>query len=391
MTAKRFILTIIIGSCILLLGAGCEEETAAPQQLNPNWFRQFQVPAEQPPVQATAAPQRVTRPEPKITFDRLVHDFGDVGLKNQKLCEFRFTNTGDGILKIGQVTKSCGACTAFQLDKGQYEPGESGTLKVKFHSDTQFGQMTKNLTIHSNDRTNPNVVLAVKANVISIVDFEPKSLKLLLQQANAGCPKITLTSTDGQPFSISHFISTDDCITADFNPSVKAMKFVIEPKIDMARLADNLDGRIEIGLTHPECKTVTLNVKTIPRFRVSPLLARGAKPGESIIKKLRVVNNYNEDFGFTSITSKNGTANVLKRRAIGNGYELEVEINPPAKKNARFFSETLLLTTTTGDQLEVPCNVVFAAAEPKAKKTSDECTICGPRVISSSGVNARDF
>ncbi|MHC4368591.1 MAG: DUF1573 domain-containing protein [Planctomycetota bacterium] len=391
MTAKRSILTIITGVCVLMLAAGCEEETVATQQLNPYWFRQFEVPAEQPPVQATAA-QSVTRPQPKITFAKLIHDFGDVGLKNERLCEFRFTNTGDGVLKIAQVTKSCDACTAFQLDKGQYEPGESGTLKVKFYSDTQMGQMTKSLTIRTNDPTSPDVVVAVKANVISKVDFEPKSLKLLLQQANAGCPKITLTSTDGEPFSIRHFISTDNCITADFDPTVKALKFEIEPKIDMARLANNLDGRIEIGLTHPECETVTVNVRTVPRFKISPILARGVRPGEIIARKVRVVNNYNENFGFASISSKNGTANVVNRRAIGNGYELEVEIEPPLKKNARFFSETLVLETTVGERLEIPCNVAFAAAEPpKAKKTSDKCKTCGPRVITSSGVNARDF
>ena len=46
---------------------------------------------------------------------------------------------------------------------------------------------------------------------------------------NAGNPKITLTSTDGKPFAISHFKSTEDCITIDYDPSVKQAEFVIEP------------------------------------------------------------------------------------------------------------------------------------------------------------------
>ncbi|MEA3226926.1 MAG: hypothetical protein U9Q07_13325, partial [Planctomycetota bacterium] len=137
--------------------------------------------------------------------------------------------------------------------------------------------------------------------------------------------------------------------------------------------------------------TVTVNVRTIPRFKVSPILARGVRSGESVVKKVRVVNNYNEDFGFTSVSSKNGTATVLSTRSVGNGYELEVEISPPAKKNARFFSETLLVTTTSGEKLEIPCNVFFASAEPTPTNTSGKCKVCGPRVISSTGINARDF
>jgi len=280
-----------------------------------------------------------------------------------------------------------------RLDKGQYGPGESGTLRVKFYSDTQIGPTMKNLIVHSNDPANPEVEIAVAAKVISKVDFEPKSLSLMLERENAGCPKITLTSTDGQPFSISHFRSTSDCITADYNPSAKAMKFVIEPKIDMARLGGNLNGRIEIGLTHPECKAVTVGVKTVPRFKFSPLLARGAKPNETLTKKVRLINNYNEDFAIASISSRHGTASAVSTHAIGGGYEIEVELTPPASEKVRVFTETLVVTTSTGDKIEIPCNVFYAGAEPPptAAQKSKKCTTCGPRVIYRGGVNRRGY
>lgn len=398
MKANRLIATVLGACCVLTLHAGCEEETATPQRLDPSWFRQFDMPVEQPPPPpiAPAPPtivQNVKRPEPRMTFDKRVHDFGDVGLKTESLCEFTFTNTGDGVLSIDGITKACGGCTAFNLDKAEYAPGESGTLKVKFYSDTQPGQTTKSLTIHSNDPTNANLVIAVTAKVLSKVEFEPKELSLLLKQANAGCPKITLTSTDGQPFSISHFKSTDDCITVDYDPTVKAIQFVVEPKIDMARLAENLDGRIEIGLTHPECQAVTLNVKTIPMYRFSPILARGVKQGELLVKKARIISNYDENFAIASVSSKNGTARLLSTHSIGNGYEIEVEITPPLGKNMRIFTETIIVTTGSGDQVEIPCNVFFAGTEPPkpTAEKSEKCTICGPRVIYRSGVNARDF
>ena len=402
MTPKRLTLTIVIVTCGLLLHAGCEEEVAAPQQLNPYWFQQFQQPVRQQPTQPATA-SAMNQPAPTITFEKVVHDFGDVGPQTKHYCEFKFMNTGSGILRIADVNETCG-CTLFSLAKTQYAPGESGTLKVQYNADEQFGQVAKNLSVRSNDRTNPEVTLAIKATIMTKVDYEPKTLSLLLKQENAGCPKITLTSTDGQPFSISHFRSTADYITADYNPSVKAISYVLQPKIDMARLGGQAsDERIEIGLTHPECKTVTLDVKTIPRFKISPaqISAREVQPGQSIVKKVRILNNYNEVFSLESAASGKGAVEVLSSEAVSNGYELQVRITTPlaAGTRAGVFTETLYLKTNDGDQLEIPCNVLFSRVTasspsrlfPTSTKKPEKCKICGPRIISSSGVNMRGY
>jgi hypothetical protein len=62
---------------------------------------------------------------PRISFEKTVFDLGDVGQGTKNTCEFRFTNTGRGLLKIGKISRTCG-CTVFQLDKKEYAPNESG-------------------------------------------------------------------------------------------------------------------------------------------------------------------------------------------------------------------------------------------------------------------------
>ena len=399
MKPNRIFATALISCCVLMLHAGCEEEAAKPQRLDPGWFNQFETPTEQAPEPAwltppTYAKKSIKQPEPRIEFEKLIHNFGEVGLKTENLCEFKFTNTGDGTLEIRQIIASCGSCTALELEKGRYAPGESGSMKVKFYSDEQPGQTTKNLIVSSNDRKNPNITLAVTAKVISKVQFEPGELRLLLESANAGDPKITLTSVDGKPFAISHFKSTDDCISIDYDPSVKKAKFVIEPKIDMARLSENLNGRIEIGLTHPECQAVTMSVRTVPKFRFTSVLVRGVNPGDSFVRKVRIISNYDENFAIASVESKKGTVSLVNTRAIGNGYELDIEIKSPKGKNMRIFTDTLLIRTGSGDKLEVPCNVFYNRATPLSSVTekSTKCKTCGPRIIYSDGtVKARDF
>jgi hypothetical protein len=391
MKPNRVILTILIMTCFLLLQAGCEEETMAPrQELSADWFQQFnQIQRSNSPMTTT----RTTRPPfqrrtPKLEFEKLEYDFGSVGPGTNNLCEFRFTNTGNNTLKIGEIINTCG-CTPFALAKKEYAPGESGTLKVGYLSDQIRGQTTKQLIVHSNDRANPEITLAVKANIMIQVDHEPKTLNLLLKQENANCPQLTLTSMDGQPFSIQSFKSTANCITADFNPSEQATKFVLQPKVDMDKLEKTLNGRIEIGLTHPECKTVSVGISTLPEFKIVPrsIIVRGTARQQPIVKKLKILNNYEEDFELESVWSRNGAVKVLSNAIVNKGYELELQITPPASKDTkRIFNEKFYVKTKDGQQLEVPCNVFYSKTVPASltvatEDEDEECKTCYPKIL----------
>lgn len=386
-------LTTVIVGLGLLFHAGCEEQAAAPQQLSSEWFDRFQQPSE-PKVTSTAgrpSPSRLSasRLSPRITFEKLMHDFGDIGPGTSHLCEFEFTNTGDGILRIGEIGKTCG-CTPFSLAKRDYAPGESGTLKVQYYSDTQRGGTAKQLFVYSNDKTQPEIALTLKATIITKVTYEPKALNLLLKHENAGCPQITLSSIDNQPFSISSFKSTANCITADYNPSARATSFVLRPKVDMAKLEKTLLGRIEIGLTHPECDMITVGLSTLPRFSVSPrsIVVRGAEPQKTIVKKVRIANNYDESFELESASSKKGIVRVLSNKAIRDGYELELEVTPPAAgSKARMFTEVFYVNTKGGERLEIPCSGFYAGATASSRKSAQdekECKVCGPKRIYSN-------
>jgi len=366
--------------CVLFLHAGCEEQATAPRALSPDWFQQFQQ-----PIRPTTTP-RAGVSSPRIAFEKMMHDFGDVSPATNNFCEFRFTNTGNGTLKIQEIGRTCG-CTPFSLAKTQYAPGESGTLKVNYYSDTQRGPTTKHLFVRSNDDTKPEVTLAVKARIITKVDYEPKTLNLVLKQKNAGCPNITLTSIDNQPFSIKDFKSTGNCITADYNPSVKATSIVIQPKVDMAKLEKTLNGHIEIGLTHPECKTITVGLSTLPKFKIAPrsIIVRGVEPKEPIVKKVRILNNYNEDFELESISSRKGAVKVLSNARIPDGYELQLEIIPPAsQKKTRIFTEEFFVKIRDGEQLEIPCSVFYSSAPDlslTSSKETKECKTCKPKIF----------
>jgi hypothetical protein len=395
MKPKRLFLSFInifLMSFILFLQAGCEEEASTPRTLNPNWFKQQTWAAiNQQTPRRTAAPAPRTTAAPRIEFEKVTHDFGDVGPGTQHYCEFRFANTGDGVLKINEVTKVCG-CTPFSLDKAEYAPGESGALRVGYLADIRYGNTKKQLFMQSNDRLNPRVTLNIESRIVNKVDVEPKSLRLSLKHQNAGCPQITLRSIDNQAFSIRSFRSTADFVTADYNPSAISTSFVLQPIVNMAKLEQNLNGRIEIELTHPECRVVSIGVSALPRFTVSPrpIVVHEARENDVITRKVRIQNNYKDDFELESVYSQNGTVKVLSSQKIDDGYELELNITPPAKKGrSNHFTDVVVLKMKSGRSLEIPCNGFYPRQTSTripintntTTQSSTECETCGPKIF----------
>ena len=297
---------------------------------------------------------------PIITFEKKIADFGQVGVtSSKKVAEFNFTNTGDGLLKIKEIEKCCGVVT--KVDKTEFAPGESGVVTAEFQAFQKSGLYMKNIYVNSNDKKQPRLALTIKAMVVSKVSFSPKRLRLFLEEENAGCPKIVINSLDNQPFSITGFTSTGESITADIDSSVEATKFVLSPVVDIEKLNKNPKGRISISLTHPEENTAQITFDMLPKFSTSPplIIAFNAAPEKAIVRKVSVLNNYGGAFEIESVSSPNNTIKVLSQKKIRDGYQLMVEMTPPASEGKTFFTDVLVIKIKGSDELQVVCRVFY--------------------------------
>jgi hypothetical protein len=331
-------------------------------------------------------------PSPKITFAKLTHDFGDVSPNKPYKADIKFTNTGEGTLEISKVSKCCGVVTKLAggrkkripseggapLTVTEYGPGESGAVLIEWRSGSAPGPFAREFIVHSNDTANPAAKLKVKAKVTLKVTWVPKRMRLLLDEDNVGGQDITIKSVDGRPFSITSFKSTGDCITADFDPSVEATKFVLEPKVNASKLHQNLKGRILIGLTHPDGNAAIILFDVTPRYTMDPplLLFFYAEPDKPDVRKISVLNNYKQDFGVESLSSKTGTVGVrvLSTRKLTHGYQLEFEVTPPkpASKGQIKVLDEFVLTLEDGEKIPIKCNLYYTkkakpATTPKIK------------------------
>jgi len=362
MRQNYLILLFLAVGCVLLLQVGCQEQakpaekpTTAASLLPSKTAGAPETTVVGSPEKAEASLAGLDKGGPTITFENIVYDFGQVGLGAEKVAEFKFTNTGEGLLEIADVERCCGVVT--KLDKTEYAPGESGVLKAEYRTSQRPGLDRKILYVKSNDKTKPRVALTLKAEVVSKITFEPKRLKLFLGEENAGCPKIVISSLDNQPFMITEFKSTADCITADVDSSVEATKFILEPKVDMEKLKDNLKGHIDINLTHLEEKTAEILFDVLPKFTINPplIISFNVEPQKPIIRKVWVLNNYGGNFEIESASSKDNTVKVLSREMIRNGYQFELEITPPPAGDNVRFSDVFVVKIKGGEELSVVC------------------------------------
>ena len=346
---KRYGFTpyLLIAGLALLLISGCQKQSKIEEQLQPTSTQ-----AQEQAIIMTDTNQ----PGPKIKFDKVVLDFGEVGPGTKSTDEFKFTNVGEEALKITKVGQCCGVVTA--MEKREYAPGESGTLKVTYNAPAGTGRQMRQLVVSSNDPANPSVRLTIKANIVPKIECKPPRLKLFLDEENAGCDTLTITSLDDQPFAITGFKSTADCITADYDPEIKAKEFVLHLKVDMEKIQKNPKGSIDINLSHPESSIAYVPFDVLPKFSINPplLIVFNAEPGKSILRKVWIFNNYKEDFEITSATSKNNTIKVLNQTKVNNGYQFEVEITPPERQDQLRFTDTFNIEIKGGETKTLVCN-----------------------------------
>lgn len=103
---------------------------------------------------------------PIITWEKTVHDFGDVYQGDKVEHTFYFTNTGATPLIITNVEVTCGCTTPKGWPRDPLAPGEKGEILISFNSAGKFGKQNKVVTVISN-AINPEVVqLSFAANVL---------------------------------------------------------------------------------------------------------------------------------------------------------------------------------------------------------------------------------
>ena len=94
---------------------------------------------------------------PVMTFDKKVHDFGNIQNGTPVETVFSYTNTGDSPLVISDIKSTCGCTVPRDWSREPLNPGESSQFTVKFDG-KGVNKTSKTVTITANTQTGRETV-----------------------------------------------------------------------------------------------------------------------------------------------------------------------------------------------------------------------------------------
>lgn len=103
-------------------------------------------------------------------------DFGQVGQQQLIHRDLAIGNDGDQPLLIFKIESSCG-CTGVVLADSIISPGETGHIDIAFSTREYQGAQEKQIQIHTNDPAERIVRIAVKADVIPVIEISDERVK----------------------------------------------------------------------------------------------------------------------------------------------------------------------------------------------------------------------
>jgi len=121
---------------------------------------------------------------------------------------FKYQNAGSQAVRFKSVRTSCG-CTAAQSQKEAVQPGEKGEITATFKIGERTGTQIKNVTVETDDPTNPTTVLTLKAVIPQEIEINPTfvfwgqgeapNAKTIVVRAGKDFPLKNLKATSSSP------------------------------------------------------------------------------------------------------------------------------------------------------------------------------------------------
>lgn len=252
-----------------------------------------------------------------LTFEETTHDFGKVYDTTPRKWSAKFKNTGTERLSITQVRPGCG-CTAAQLSKNDYEPGEEGTIELTWNP-TGVGEVTKPVTITSNDMNEPNKVINIKATMVPLVKLDPmflqggtiqagteRAMRLQLLSRDAG---FTIKSVDFENQQAMPWKEMpDESKSTDENyPGRKIIEFTVPKDAPVGSFMRSMNIKVVAKIEgEPEARENSYNVRCFANI-VGDLLATpafvtvaGAKPNAGFESSATVTSRTGKAFTIKS-------------------------------------------------------------------------------------------
>jgi len=183
---------------------------------------------------------------PAIEFDSIARQISQPYIDGEVVYQvFKFANKGDATLEIKSVEPSCG-CTSAVPSPNKIAPGQSGTLDVEITTAgvaalsrtlTETVNLSKTVTVTTNDPKNSSVVLTVSYTVVPEIVLSEPAIWFGNNPRNKEVVKeLMIEIAPDRPIQILGAVSTDRFVTVKLEPvpgsNGKKIKAILVQKPD---------------------------------------------------------------------------------------------------------------------------------------------------------------
>jgi hypothetical protein len=224
---------------------------------------------------ASAATSAAT--QPKAVAVQPIKDVGSVPKGDKVTQDFEIRNDGNAALEITDVKAACG-CTVASYDR-TIASGKTGKVHVVVDTATFTGPIAKGVTVFTNDASNPQVELTVRAKVEPYIAVKPGFARytIVRDEAKEGTIVQTLYAPDGSPMDVVKVDSPWPYLSVTFReaqegerlPEIKAKQWRVETKLSSEAPVGPLAGYVTVHTNHAKQKVVEIPVSGFVR----PVLA----------------------------------------------------------------------------------------------------------------------
>jgi hypothetical protein len=254
-----------------------------------------------PPVKRTGAipPFQAEAPltgEPKAVVESLVFDFGVLDEHAVGEHQFVIRNEGSAPLRIEEGSTTC-RCTSSLVGRKEIPPGEKSVVTVKFDLKGFSGPYSQSVTVLTNDKRNPRIVLTVRGKVTKAVQAVPSELVLTrIAAGQRAATEFLLLGFRPTPLNITSWSFEDPSTAQHFSVELRPLDpaelgehqgatggvlgiLTIRPGLPLGAFSQKL----VLKTNYPEAPEVTVPIRGTVASEIS-VVAGGWDEGRSLLR-----------------------------------------------------------------------------------------------------------
>jgi copper(I)-binding protein len=223
-----------------------------------------------------AAPPAATNAlGPRMTFVTNQYHFGSVISGDRVKCVFIVSNAGDQTLEITRVSPGCHCTTVGDWSKShKIEPGQTGEIPIQFDSGGFNGDVTRNITVTSNDKLRPAQILVLRGTIRRAFEIRPQDVRFnVMPDAPSNLTSVVhITNQLDVPVTLSNPASANGLFKAELKTIIPGKEFEVTVTAVPPLAPGNNRGTISIktSLTNMPVINITAYAMVLPAVGVTP-------------------------------------------------------------------------------------------------------------------------